>query len=535
MEVDPTLSSATIVSFLSDRAALPALPARPQIGRPTIVAFGLAILLTVMSSLFVVAGGVWIRFIFAIAVGMLLVTMALTRPGLGVIASFLYLVFLAFLRRVFLPAAPWVSADPMLLVGPLVAAVLMVKAFVIDRRRWAPDLISKLVVAVLLITLAEVFNPAGGGIGAGIAGLMFMAVPLLWFFVGREFLADDLDRLMTLIVVLGVVVGGYGLWQTQIGDPPWDVNWLNTPGASTYSSLNVGGALRAFGTFSSFTEYALFEGIALVAAAALAMRGQLIALVPMPLLAVALFLASGRGPLVSAALGVVVMLGLRTRRPQTALLVTVVAIGGAFAGLHFGGAALSGAASGSGGLVSHQISGLTNPLDPNSSTLVVHVEEVVYGVESSISHPFGQGTAVTNGAAGLAKTSSTTQPGAPAAVGHGSKTTEVDLSNAFVALGIPGGILYLLLVVLVLVLGTRTYFKGRYELLPILGILVAGLGEWENGGFYAMAPLNWMLIGVVAAASWEVSRRRDAPRTSVDGTVPAGTGAAAAVAPPRPA
>jgi hypothetical protein len=48
----------------------------------------------------------------------------------------------------------------------------------------------------------------------------------------------------------------------------------------------------------------------------------------------------------------------------------------------------------------------------------------------------------------------------------------------------------------------RSYFRGRTELLPIIGILFTGLGEWENGGFYALAPLIWMLAGIVAAASW---------------------------------
>jgi hypothetical protein len=489
-------------------AVLPAL-SRPS--RTSVGAFVLAVVLTVFSSAFVVVGGVWIRLIFALAVALLLMTMAFTKPALGVITTFVYLVFVALLRRAFLPEAPWVSADPMLLVGPLVAVVLIVKAFVIDRRPWVPDAVSKLVLAILVLTFLEVFNPAGGGIGAGVAGLMFMAVPLLWFFVGREFLRGaEIDRLMALIVVLGTIAACYGLWQTQVGDPPWDAAWLNTPGASGYNSLFVGGTARAFGTFSSFTEYALFVGTALVAAISLVVRGRLIALLPVPVLGVALFLASGRGPLISAAFGIVVMLGLRTRRPLPALVVTVVAVGAAFLALHFGGSVVSNASSGSSALVSHQISGITNPLDPNSSTLLVHVQEVIAGFKSSISHPFGQGTAVTNDASGLAKTNgaTNTQPGATPAVGPGSQTTEVDISNAFVGLGIPGGVLYVMLVLLVLVQSVRSYFRGHVELLPIIGILVAGLGEWENGGFYALAPLIWMLIGVVAATSGSIARQR---------------------------
>jgi hypothetical protein len=482
----------------------------PGVARPArvgVIAFGLAVGLALFSSLFVVAGGVWIRFIFAMAFALLLVTVTLANPPLGVISTFVYLVFVATLRRLFLPVAPWTSGDPLLLVGPLVALVVIVKAFVLDSRPWAPDLISKLVVGVLVITFLEAFNPAGGGIGAGLAGLMFMAVPLLWFFAGREFLRGMyIDRLMAVIVGLGVFIACYGLWQTQIGEPPWDLNWLNTAGASGYSSLYLGGSARAFATFSSFSEYAEFVGAALAVAVAYILRGRLIGLLPLPILAVALFLASGRGPLITAAVAVVVMLGLRTGRPFTALLVTVAAVGGAFLALHFGGSVLSNSTSSSGALVSHQISGITDPLNPNSSTLLVHVQEVIDGFKSSLTHPVGQGTAVTNGASGLTQQSATSDTGIGSAtqLGRGSKATEVDISNAFVALGIPGGILYTLLVLVVVVQAVRTYFRGQTELLPVIGILVVGIGQWAIGGSYAIAPLFWMLIGIVAATSYAV-------------------------------
>jgi hypothetical protein len=487
------------------------LPALPRPGKAAVKAFLLTLGLTAFSSLFVVAGGAWIRLIAALAFTGLLVTLALMRPAVGIIATFVYLVFVAMLRRTLLPAAPWISADPMLLVAPLVAVFLIIKAFVLESRRWAPDVVSKGVLVILAITFAEVFNPAGGGISAGISGLMFMAVPLFWFFVGREFLRGaDVDRLLTAVVILGVIVACYGLWQIEVGDPPWDVNWLNTPGASQYASLNVGGTLRAFGTFSSFGEYALFLGTALVVSVSFCLRGRLVYALPIPLLAVGLFLASGRAPLITAAFAIVVMFALRTGRPLTALMITVCAVGAAFLALHFGGSALSNAGGGS-ALVSHQLSGIADPLDPNSSTLLVHLSLVVAGVKSSLSHPFGQGTAVTNGAAGVIKNVALRDNGLNngnvAAVGAGSSATEVDLSNAFVAFGPVGGLLYLLLALTVLVRAIRTYFRGRWELLPLIGILVVSAGQWAIGGDYALSSLIWMVIGVVAATSYRVLQR----------------------------
>jgi hypothetical protein len=448
-----------------------------------------AVALTGVSSLFIVAGGPGIRLTLALSVALLLITISLSQPALGIAATLVYLVSLAAFRRLLIAPAGWISADPLLLVGPLVALVLIVKLFVLERRRWAPDLISKLVLVVLLLTCVEVVNPAGGGVVAGLAGLLFMALPMLWFFVGREVLTNRaLERLLALVVVLATVVACYGLWQTQVSEPPWDSEWLNVTGG--YGSLNVGNELRAFGTFSSSSEYALFLGAALAVAFAFALRGRLIAAVPIPLLAVALFLSSARGALVTAALAVVVLVGLRTGRALTAAAVTLSAIGLALLALHFVSPTLSRESGGSSALVSHEIGGITEPLNPNSSTLLVHVQLVVQGVESSLTHPLGQGTAVTNNAAGVNPNSANSE----------TQATEVDISNAFVALGV-AGVLYLLLVLVILGSAARSYLRGRTELYPVIALLVVGLGQWLIGGDYALSPLAWLLIGAVAARS----------------------------------
>ncbi len=467
-------------------AVLPALP-RPY--RGSVKACLTALVLTAFSSLFVVAGGPWIRFIAALAVAMLLVVMTLSRPVLGVTATFVYLVLMAFLRRLLIPVSGgWISADPMLLVAPLVAVMLLIKLFVLESRPWAPDPISKLVVVILLITFAEVANPASGGIAAGLAGLMFMAVPLFWFFVGRELLrGSDTDRLLGLVVVFGTIIALYGLWQTQVGFPSWDNNWLNV--TAGVDSLSVGGQIRAFGTFSSGSEYAFFVGAALAVAFSFCLRGRLIAAIPIPLLAVALFLSSTRSALLSAVFSMILLLGLLTRRPAATLAVVLCAVGLAFGGLKLASSSLSNSTGTASQLVSHQIGGITDPLNPDSSTLLVHLQLVIQGFKSGISHPFGKGTAVTNGAAGVN----------PNSASSATQATEMDISNAFVAFGIVGGVLYLLLVLMVLYTAARSYFQGHTTLMPIIALLIVGLGQWGIGGDYALSPLTWLLIGAVAA------------------------------------
>jgi hypothetical protein len=472
-------------------AAIRPLPGLDGVGASARALALTAVAAAGMASLAVAGAGPFVRVLFAIAFSAVLILLVLTEPAAGMFATVVYLILLAFMRRLLIPATGgWVSADPMLLVGPVVAVVLLIKLFALERRSLAPDPLSVLVLAVLVITILEVPNPAGRGIAAGITGLLFMAVPLLWFFVGRELLTDRLtDRLFATVVVLALAIGAYGVVQTQFGFPSWDSEWVNL---SQLSSLNVLGEVRAFGTFSSFVEYAFFLGCALAVAVSFVLRGRALALLAVPPLAAALFLSSHRSALLLSITAIVVMCGLRTRRPLVALVVTVLAFGLGFGALKVFGSKLSGAGAASGNaLVSHQLGGLGDPLNPDQSTFLVHFQLVKDGFESAVSHPLGKGPAVTNNASGIG-----------ASAFDQTQATEVDFSNAFVALGAPGGALYLAVVVLTLVGAIRSYFRGRDAMLPVIGVLVASFGQWLTGGHYAVSPLTWLLIGSVAATAY---------------------------------
>lgn len=441
------------------------------------------------SSLFVVVGTPFVRLPLACALAFVLVMITLAQPVAGVLVTMAYLVLLAFLRRLLIEETGWWQTDPLLLVGPLVAAVLIVKLFVLERRRLAPDLLSKLVLALLLISVVQIANPAGGGPALGSVGLLYVAVPLLWFFIGREVLDDAAAaRVLQLVVVLGVAVAAYGLLQLQVGHPPWDRAWVDLRG---YQALNIEGVVRPFGTFSSSAEYALFLGSAFAVAVALVLRGRAAALVALPVLGVALFLASARAALITTVLAAVVLAGLRTRRPLTALAVVLVAAALAVGALTLFGSDLSATASRSTNeLVSHQLAGISDPLNPNSSTALLHMTMVWEGFKWSLHNPLGQGTASTNVGGGVRGSDDLS-----------AGSTELDISNAFVAFGPGGGLLYLAMVVLVLYHATRCHFAGWRAALPIIGVLVVGVGQWLIGGHYALSPLTWLLIGALAAMS----------------------------------
>jgi hypothetical protein len=133
-------------------------------------------------------------------------------------------------------------------------------------------------------------------------------------------------------------------------------------------------------------------------------------------------------------------------------------------------------------LVEHQLQGLASPLDNRASTLGVHFRSLVSGVQSVTSEPFGVGISAVSLAGSR--------------FGGKTRPTEADPSNAAVALGLPGLLAY----IAVLVLGfTRAYSLARRRRdalsLIALGILaVTGL-QWLNGGQYAVAYLPWLLLG----------------------------------------
>ena len=299
---------------------------------------------------------------------------------------------------------------------------------------------------------------------------------------------------MGFVVGLAVVIGLYGLSQTQIGFPSWDRTWVDLARDNGYTSLVVGNQIRAFGTFSSFFEYSLFLGTGIAFAAALVLRGRPRGGSPSrssrwP----CSWARSSRSPLILAGLAIALLVALRPRRPALAVAVAVVALAAAYGSASVLGSALS---TSDNALVQHQVSGLTNPLDESDSTLLIHFDLFVNGLEFGLSNPLGVGVGVIGAAAKL-----------DSGVGG---STEIDVSNAFVSSGLVGGALYLVLLAVAALRGIQGWFAGRDTLLGILGIMVATAGQWLIGGHYLLCPLTWLLIGHLARVTADLPNRREA-------------------------
>jgi hypothetical protein len=441
------------------------------------------------------------RLLVAACLGLCGVVLAMQWPRTAVLAALACLPFLALVRRLLLEFTPWKSTDPLLLLAPAVVILVLGRLYVLEGRELARGRIAKLVLLLVLLSFLQVLNPRGGGVSAGAAALLFTAVPLCWFFVGRELgTSRSLHGLYTWIVVSATAIGVYGLIQTWDGLPSWDQMWVKQTG---YAALRIGYVTRAFGTFSSAAEYASFLGIGIVVAIAFALAGRPYLLPAVPLLAVAVFYESSRSILVTTVFASLAIVAARTGSFRRAALTLGVCLGAVALAFVYGRGALQQTALTSRDpLVSHQLGGLADPFNQNSSTLPSHLAMLQNGFRNGVLNPFGQGIA------------STTLAGQQ--LGSGSTSTEIDVSNVFVGYGTFGGLAYLAVVLLALRCALRQAVERRDAVsLAALGLLITVFGQWLNGGYYAVSPLIWFSIGFLVASQLDRKGSSDEPGAEI--------------------
>jgi hypothetical protein len=423
---------------------------------------------------------VHVRYVVAATAAVTLLGLGTRSPRLLLLGAVFWLTALGLVRRLVSEVGSANRLDPLLLIGPLALGMLVLLA----ARGGVFELRTRLSRAVfvlsVLILLGSV-NPLQGSLFGGIAGLLFILVPTFGFWIGRNLDDHAIELVFKLVALLGVAAAAYGLVQTVAGFPPWDQHWIDQV---TFGSLNVSGVIRPFATFSSAAEFAAYVGIAIVVCVGAASRIRYLPLAAaaLALLIPALVLESSRGAVVLVVVALGAMLGAWRRLPLVlaAGLGALLLFGLAFGLRSYGPTTYGNTASGQ--LISHEVSGLSDPLNPQTSTVGAHLSLVLNGMRSAFSNPIGQGI-------GAVTISGSTFGGVTA-------STEADPSNMAVALGPPGLIAYLV----VFVLGIRlVYTAARTRRDPTsliaLGIVVVTILQWLNGGLYSVAFLPWLVLG----------------------------------------
>lgn len=441
-----------------------------------------------------------VRVVMLLALLVVVIGLGMRSPRGLLYSLVVWLVLLGFIRRLFDTAGnPSLGGlgDPLLLVE---AAVLVVLTAVAARegafqRRTT---LAKAVFVLCVLNLIEVVNPLQGSPLVGAAGLLFLFVPLLAFWVGRSIV--DTGMLRRILVLVGVLaVGGalYGLFQEFRGFPSWDANWITSYG---YTALSVGGVIRPFGPFSSSAEYASFLviGIVIFAAALVRISVAPVAILAIGLLGLSVFYESSRGAVITGVLGLAIMWAARRRlRGSFALVV-------GFIGLVL--LVLLAHSAGTGGgspITSHELKGLGNPFSSQDSTVSLHFSEVVEGLKKTFEVPIGFGPGAVSRASSL--------------LGGTAQGSDLSFTAFGVGLGIPGLVAFLVV--------ASKGVSGAYRLavedrswwsVAVLGILVVTLLSMGNGALYSVAWLSWLVLGWLDRTMLE--RQDEAERAEVSST-----------------
>ena len=422
-----------------------------------------------------------------------------------IVAAMVFLAVLGDYRRYAGYFQGYPANDPLLLIAPAIALLLLGQALLRGRRS-PQTAVSGLLLALTALMIVEIFNPVQGGIGIGLAGALFYVAPLLWFWVARAYAAPEFADRFTMWVVVGV--GGaamlLGLYQTRFGLLPFEQHWVEERG---YQALYIAAAvIRAIGFFNSSAEYTRYLTVTAVTLLALWLtrRSRLVLLLPLLLLAI--FLSAARGPVVMVLLAMTVVWAVAARSAIMWLprLTVAVAIGAAalFATLlMLKTSSLEGRVA---PLVERQVSGLLEPASQEKSTATGHLEMIRDGLAAGFVRPAGEGLGATTQAADK--------------YGEHNRSAEVDFANLMISVGLLGGALYLVIIVAVL---ARALTWWRVERRPFalaaLGSLVGTLGGWLIGGEYSAAALLWFHIGLLDGLSQRDRLARQGGRVHAPG------------------
>ena len=416
-----------------------------------------------------------------------LLALALVNVRLAVLGVFAFLIVLGDLRRLLIPVVGWSGADPLLLVAPGIC-VLLVGHLLTTKQLNLRSTLSRWVLLFTAIMTLQIFNPTQGGLVVGVAGAIFLIVPTFWFWVGQAYGTRSMARTLFyyLLVPLSIPAFTMGFVQLFYGYLPYQKEWYRIAGyAAIGTDIN---SLRPVSIFVNITEYLIFLSIVVILLTAALMHRKatrtikLAALALIPLCTASILFAGSRGPVVMSITVIALLWALRgkTVRAWMPRLALALLLGGG--GLVWGLTHASNVES-----QHEQISdNLARQADliETGGTTGIHLELAWQGIQYGVENPLGAGIG------------SVTR----AATKFGGKrlSSEIDISNMFMATGVGGGVIYVLLIIIAATTAIRHWHRDRSLVAyGIVGVLaVTGLG-WLSAGNYVITPLVWLTMGIL--------------------------------------
>jgi len=420
-------------------------------------------------------------FALALPVAALALAFSLRAPRVVVLGTLaIYLPLAGLLRRA---TGTYVAkVDPLNLVGPAVAFVCLI--FLLKQLGSpARTELSAAIGAMIVLGLVEALNPLQGGLAVGLIGAGLFVGPLVWFYLGQ--LIGDARTLWTLqrlLRVMVVLVAAYGLKQLLFGFTGFEDQWIAARTA-TYQALIIGGSTRPFATFSSGAEYsyALVLGAVLFSAWRPPV-GQTLRRLLIGALLVACFYAGSRAIFVTGCISV--LLVSLVRRQKSFGKALAICLGLAVLGLALLQLVpLASGTSSAAKIRNRTLAGLSDPFNPEVSTLGIHLDAVGRALRSGFTNPIGSGAAVVTVAGNT--------------IGKVAASAELDLPNALLAYGWVGLAIYLVIAVRVYRLIRLAVDSDQPELIGPAVFVVALFGAWFSGGLYVVGAVMWFFLGAL--------------------------------------
>lgn len=451
-------------------------------------------------------GGSTVRIIVAIGVMIALGIPALERPKLALQVLFVMLPILGMVRHMFLSATGAASLDPLLLITSAVAITIFVSLILSGEMAWGRTTLSKLMFLFLIVGLLQVFNPGQRSFLVGLTGIMINLVPLLFFYIGRTLGDADFTRRVTrILIVLGSIAAVYGLKQLFLGFEGFQRTWLKSQG---YGAATVGETTRPFSFFNNASEFAAYSQLAFIAVLAwllFAPRTKRTILLGLTvLIGYSGFLIGSRGFTIKIGVALVVLMAARARNRMMATGVIILLVGTAvyWSATTTSTARIQDRQAGASQLIEQQLRALRDPFNREVSTLPIHFDQASESIRYSITkQPMGLGTgAPTRGGSKF---------------GGLQASAELDIGDAFLAYGVPGGALYIVIILVSITVASRVRraLPGPVWI-GIWAMLLSSIGAWMIGGNYSIAPLLWFFVGS-ADAAYERLRDRGLLRGSL--------------------
>jgi len=349
--------------------------------------------------------------------------------------------------------------------------------------------LAKWVLLLMGIMALQIFNPRQGGLIVGIAGVMFLMVPVFWFWIGRTFANPAFMRtlLYKVVIPLSILAALMGLYQIFYGYLPYQMTWYNIAGYLGIGTPESGLAPISF--FASGTEHNNFLIVGIVLLWAAGLQKNRAAFLLIPLLLITVVIAGSRGPVAKVLFMMVGLWAIMGNAKATWIFRGSIALLIAGAGLYW---SLSQATQMSS--LDPRVQGALNRQaqefvraprgQEDYSSAANHLGMMIQGYTSIVRYPLGTGLGATSKAAGKFG-------------GHGY-SSETDLGDSFLALGVPGGIIYHIIVALIILSGFKFWLRTRSLLaLALLGVLGVTFLMWLGGGQYGVSPIIWLCIGAL--------------------------------------